>query len=217
MLDRCPTQLISSYLDKIIAPMVKTLSSYVKDSQHTLEIFRDFNFLGQKNSFSLRISLYSILLCPILNYCILFYPILFYYMILYYKSTSLSLSLSRLLIPSLKQFVKVVPLSRIGFLSFKWKLHSSMADRNETGQHKSYSYFSGMQFSTKVQDSDLNPASCAQYYKGAWWYKSCHESNLNGFYFNGQHASRADGVNWKTFRDHYYSLKRTEMKVEAKG
>ena len=127
MLDPCPTQLISSYLDKIIAPMVKTLSSYVKDSQHTLEIFGDFYFLGQKISFSLRISLYSILLCPILNYCILFYPILFYSTILYYKSTSLSLSLSRLLISSLKQFVKVVPLSRIGFLTFKWKLHSSMA------------------------------------------------------------------------------------------
>ena len=59
----------SIYLDKIIAPMVKTLSSYVKDSQHTL-----------------RISLNSILLCPILNYCILFYPILFYSMMLYYKS-----------------------------------------------------------------------------------------------------------------------------------
>ena len=36
------------YLDKIIAPMVKTLSSYIKDSQHALEIFRGFNFPGKK-------------------------------------------------------------------------------------------------------------------------------------------------------------------------
>ena len=43
----CPTELISSYLDKIMAPIVKTLPSYIKDSQHALEIFRDFNFLGQ--------------------------------------------------------------------------------------------------------------------------------------------------------------------------
>ena len=52
---------------------------------------------------------------------------------------------------------------------------------------------------------------------GAWWYKHCHKSNLNGLYFNGQHASRSNGVNWFTFRGFYYSLKRTEMKVKAKG
>ena len=43
----CPTELISSYLDKIMAPIVKTLPSYIKDSQHALEIFRDFSFLDQ--------------------------------------------------------------------------------------------------------------------------------------------------------------------------
>ena len=30
-----------------MAPIVKTLPSYIKDSQHALEIVRDFNFLGQ--------------------------------------------------------------------------------------------------------------------------------------------------------------------------
>ena len=30
-----------------MAPIVKTLPSYIKDSQHALETFRDFNFLGQ--------------------------------------------------------------------------------------------------------------------------------------------------------------------------
>ena len=30
-----------------MAPIVKTLPSYSKDSQHALEIVRDFNFLGQ--------------------------------------------------------------------------------------------------------------------------------------------------------------------------
>ena len=43
----CPTELISSYFDKTMAPIVKTLPSYIKDSQHALEIFRDFNFLDQ--------------------------------------------------------------------------------------------------------------------------------------------------------------------------
>ena len=57
----CPTELISSYLDKIMAPIVKTLPSYIKDSQHALEIFRDFSFFDQnKLIFTMDItSLYS--------------------------------------------------------------------------------------------------------------------------------------------------------------
>ena len=73
-----------------------------------------------------------------------------------------------------------------------------------------------MQFSTNNNDNDKNAASCAQEYKGAWWYNSCHRSNLNGLYLKGQHASHADGVNWKAFRGQKYSLKRTEMKVKPK-
>ena len=30
-----------------MAPIVKTLASYIKDSQHALEVFRDFTFLSQ--------------------------------------------------------------------------------------------------------------------------------------------------------------------------
>ena len=74
-----------------------------------------------------------------------------------------------------------------------------------------------MQFSTKDQDNDPFDKSCAQLRKGAWWYNNCHASNLNGLYLNGQHASYADGVNWLAFRGYNYALKRTEMKVKAKG
>ena len=34
-------------LGTFMAPIVKTLPSYIKDSQHALEIVRDFNFLSQ--------------------------------------------------------------------------------------------------------------------------------------------------------------------------
>ncbi|KAL9982378.1 hypothetical protein ACROYT_G004411 [Oculina patagonica] len=71
----------------------------------------------------------------------------------------------------------------------------------------------GMQFSTKDNDNDPAGGSCAVAYKGAWWYRTCHASNLNGLYHGGQHSSHADGVNWYSFRGHYYSLKRTEMKL----
>ncbi|KAI8500848.1 Fibrinogen C domain-containing protein 1 [Branchiostoma belcheri] len=65
-------------------------------------------------------------------------------------------------------------------------------------------------FITKDRD---NPSSCAQRFKGAWWYDSCHSSNLNGLYHLGTHESHADGVNWNHWKGHKYSLKRTEMKI----
>ncbi|KAL9989629.1 hypothetical protein ACROYT_G004196 [Oculina patagonica] len=71
-----------------------------------------------------------------------------------------------------------------------------------------------MQFTTNDDDNDLRSNNCAQVYKGAWWYRSCHSANLNGLYLNGPHSSHADGVNWGKFRGHGYSLKRTEMKVK---
>ena len=57
------TELISIYLDKIMAHIVKTLPSYIKDSQHALEIFRDFSFLDQnKLIFTMDItSLYTLI------------------------------------------------------------------------------------------------------------------------------------------------------------
>ncbi|KAL9969900.1 hypothetical protein ACROYT_G022173 [Oculina patagonica] len=71
------------------------------------------------------------------------------------------------------------------------------------------------QFSTEDHDNDsFNNGSCAQVFKGAWWYSECHYSNLNGLYLKGSHSTFAVGVNWHHFRDWYYSLKRTEMKVK---
>ena len=72
-----------------------------------------------------------------------------------------------------------------------------------------------MQFSTRDSDNDIKPdGSCAQKFKGAWWYRHCHHSNLNGLYLSGSHSSLADGVNWKPFKGQHYSLKPTEMKVK---
>ena len=76
-------------------------------------------------------------------------------------------------------------------------------------------FCSDMQFSTRDSDNDEKPdGSCAQKYKGAWWYSHCLDSNLNGLYLNGWHSSFADGVNWIPFKGYHYSLKRTEMKIK---
>ena len=76
-------------------------------------------------------------------------------------------------------------------------------------------FCSDMQFSTRDNDNDEKPnGSCAQKYQGAWWYSYCLHSNLNGLYLIGSHSSFGNGVNWKPFKGHHYSLKRTEMKVK---
>ena len=51
--------------------------------------------------------------------------------------------------------------------------------------------------------------------KGAWWYKSCYYSNLNGKYHGGNYStnSNADGIVWYTWKGNFYSHKMTEIKI----
>ncbi|OWF44561.1 ryncolin-2-like [Mizuhopecten yessoensis] len=47
----------------------------------------------------------------------------------------------------------------------------------------SMAYNNGQRFTTKDRDQDMRPsANCANVFRGSWWYRSCHHSNLNGFY-----------------------------------
>ena len=77
----------------------------------------------------------------------------------------------------------------------------------------SLAYQNGQRFTTRDQDNDGMSYNCAQRYTGAWWYKWCHASNLNGLYLGGRHTSYADGVHWNTWMGFYYSLKFSEMKL----
>ncbi|XP_052562851.1 angiopoietin-related protein 1-like [Culex pipiens pallens] len=70
----------------------------------------------------------------------------------------------------------------------------------------------GMGFSTFDADHDLHPENCAEFRRGAWWYRYCNESNLNALYMRGLNET---SMFWLTFRDHFYGLKRTRMMIRA--
>uniref|UniRef100_A0A4W3JL53 Fibrinogen C domain containing 1a n=1 Tax=Callorhinchus milii TaxID=7868 RepID=A0A4W3JL53_CALMI len=71
----------------------------------------------------------------------------------------------------------------------------------------------GMKFTTKDRDNDHSENNCATFYHGAWWYRNCHTSNLNGQYLRGHHTSYANGIEWSSWTGWQYSLKFVEMKI----
>lgn len=77
-------------------------------------------------------------------------------------------------------------------------------------------YHNNQKFSAKDNDNDKDSGNCAEKYKGAWWYSNCHASNLNGYQYQGDHKSYADGINWTGFRGHHHSMKITSLSVRPK-
>ena len=72
-------------------------------------------------------------------------------------------------------------------------------------------------FSTKDRDNDDRVYdNCAEHYHGAWWFKSCFESHLNGIYYKrGIHSNYfvRNGIQWNSIHMHS-SLKYVAMMVK---
>ncbi len=79
----------------------------------------------------------------------------------------------------------------------------------------SYGYHNGQRFSARDRDYDSwDDDNCAQMNLGAWWFKSCMNSHLNGIYVDGGWADQFQGIFWYSWKGgRRYSLKRTEMKI----
>nr|KAG5698527.1 hypothetical protein BaRGS_023230 [Batillaria attramentaria] len=67
-------------------------------------------------------------------------------------------------------------------------------------------------FSTKDRDNDAYSGHCAVMYQGAWWYKDCFDSNLNGRYLASAEINGIS-ISWKTWKGLYVALKHVEMKI----
>lgn len=78
----------------------------------------------------------------------------------------------------------------------------------------SLTYHNGEMFSTFDSDNDKSENSnCAKSYTGAWWYKSCLQSNLNGDHYKRSDSLLGKGIVWEKFRGSVYSLKATQMAI----
>ncbi|PIK50994.1 hypothetical protein BSL78_12123 [Apostichopus japonicus] len=91
--------------------------------------------------------------------------------------------------------------------------YSGTAD-TDGGAHGGYvlSFSRNSAFSTFDRDNDkAGGTSCAAIYHGAWWYKSCAVSNLNGDYMAADDA--LSSIHWYDLPGGHYNIKYTEMKI----
>ncbi|XP_050341481.1 fibrinogen C domain-containing protein 1-like [Bactrocera neohumeralis] len=73
----------------------------------------------------------------------------------------------------------------------------------------SLEYHVGSKFTTRDHDNDLASGyNCAVYFKGAWWFKNCYYSHLNGEYG----AQKSKGVKWHGIAENE-ALKSAQMMI----
>ena len=71
--------------------------------------------------------------------------------------------------------------------------------------------YNGMFFTTKDRDNDQRGDNCAWERRGAWWYRKCARSNLNGQYKGN--TVDVKGMYWHHWKINHLSLKRSVMMV----
>ncbi|XP_075990442.1 fibrinogen C domain-containing protein 1-like isoform X3 [Anticarsia gemmatalis] len=78
----------------------------------------------------------------------------------------------------------------------------------------SLSYHAGQKFSTFDMDNDeWRDGACATEHGGAWWYKECDKSNLNGKYTQAGDDNRGQTIYWISFKGPNTPLSKTKMMI----
>lgn len=103
---------------------------------------------------------------------------------------------------------------RVGNKDSSYQLHVRMYNSTVSDGGDALEIHNGQKFSTRDQDNDLSSSeNCAAKFHGAWWYKECHESNLNGRYYDKDAATLSDGIVWFPFTGYHYSAKSVTMAI----
>ena len=68
-------------------------------------------------------------------------------------------------------------------------------------------------FST--HDHETDGGNCATNWKGGWWYWGCHDACLNGQYRQGSQSGGGTGIVWYHWKNNFYSLRKSEMKIKS--
>ncbi|CAH0578108.1 unnamed protein product [Chrysodeixis includens] len=78
----------------------------------------------------------------------------------------------------------------------------------------SLSYHAGQKFSTfDVDNDEWKEGACATEHGGAWWYKECDKSNLNGKYSMTAEDNRGQSMYWISFKGPNFPLTKTKMMI----
>lgn len=74
-----------------------------------------------------------------------------------------------------------------------------------------------MNFSTKDQDNDASPTSCANTKGGGgWWYRGCLVTNFNGHYFEPPTVDQS-GIVWRQWKSDFSTLKETWLMIRPRS
>ncbi|XP_048739264.2 fibrinogen-like protein A [Ostrea edulis] len=101
---------------------------------------------------------------------------------------------------------------QIGSESSKYQL--TVSGYSGTAGDSLIRFHSGDQFTTWDQDNDRSNRNCAEDLHGAWWYRDCAKSNLNGQYAGSAVSDRKYPFwyHWKSTK----ALKGTEMMISPR-
>ncbi|OPL33027.1 hypothetical protein AM593_09942, partial [Mytilus galloprovincialis] len=77
----------------------------------------------------------------------------------------------------------------------------------------SLDYSSNRRFTRLDRDNVDAKDNCARRHPGAWWYKDCMHSNLNGHYYIKTPVGGWNGIIWYHWKGANHSLKATAMMI----